>query len=148
MGEVFRARDTKLGRDVAIKVLPEAFAQDGERLARFEREAKLLRADFANGQAFNVHSSQHIVSFGSERLKEDAMSGTNGTVVAITGASSGIGEAVALLLAERGAQVVLGARGPDRLAALADRIARTGGPGKASRSGTSTRSSTSTTSYR
>jgi len=42
MGEVYRARDTKLERDVAIKVLPEAFAKDPERLARFEREAKLL----------------------------------------------------------------------------------------------------------
>ena len=42
MGEVWRARDSKLGREVAIKTLPEEFAQDEERLARFEREAKLL----------------------------------------------------------------------------------------------------------
>src|SRR5438874_10411860 len=42
MGEVFRARDTKLGRDVAIKVLPAAFAADPDRLARFEREARVL----------------------------------------------------------------------------------------------------------
>ncbi|MGE5232693.1 MAG: protein kinase domain-containing protein [Acidobacteriota bacterium] len=42
MGEVYRARDTRLERDVAIKVLPAAFVEDDERLARFEREAKLL----------------------------------------------------------------------------------------------------------
>jgi eukaryotic-like serine/threonine-protein kinase len=42
MGEVYRARDAKLGRDVALKVLPEAFARDDERMARFQREAKVL----------------------------------------------------------------------------------------------------------
>lgn len=42
MGEVYRATDTKLGREVAIKVLPQGFAKDKERLARFEREAKTL----------------------------------------------------------------------------------------------------------
>src|SRR5512147_1102695 len=42
MGEVYQAKDQKLGRDVAIKVLPEKFATDADRLARFQREAKLL----------------------------------------------------------------------------------------------------------
>ncbi len=42
MGEIYRAEDTKLKREVAIKVLPEQFTQDPQRLARFEREAQLL----------------------------------------------------------------------------------------------------------
>jgi len=44
MGEVYRAHDANLSRDVAIKVLPAALAQDADRLARFEREAKVLAA--------------------------------------------------------------------------------------------------------
>ena len=42
MGEVYKARDAKLDRDVALKILPDAFVNDPERLARFQREAKLL----------------------------------------------------------------------------------------------------------
>jgi NADP-dependent 3-hydroxy acid dehydrogenase YdfG len=57
------------------------------------------------------------------------MSGIQDKVVVITGASSGVGEATALLLAERGAKVVLAAREPDRLADLAARIAASRGRG-------------------
>jgi eukaryotic-like serine/threonine-protein kinase len=42
MGEVYQARDSRLGRNVAVKVLPDAFAKDVDRIARFEREAKVL----------------------------------------------------------------------------------------------------------
>jgi eukaryotic-like serine/threonine-protein kinase len=44
MGEVYRARDTRLGRDVALKILPDVFASDADRLLRFEREARVLAA--------------------------------------------------------------------------------------------------------
>ena len=44
MGQVYRARDTKLGRDVALKTLPQRLALDSDRLARFEREAQVLAA--------------------------------------------------------------------------------------------------------
>src|SRR5215470_6746110 len=44
MGEVYRARDTKLGRDVALKILPESLAADPERVARMHREAQVLAA--------------------------------------------------------------------------------------------------------
>ena len=51
MGEVWQARDTKLDRDVALKVLPQAFTADPDRLARFEREAKVLALEeFSGGE--------------------------------------------------------------------------------------------------
>ena len=59
MGEVWRARDTRLGRDVAIKALPEAFARDPERLARFEREAKLL-ASLSHPNIAGIHGLEEV----------------------------------------------------------------------------------------
>jgi serine/threonine protein kinase len=58
MGEVYQAHDTKLGRDVAIKVLPEAFAHDAERLARFQREAKML-ASLNHPNIATIHGLEH-----------------------------------------------------------------------------------------
>ena len=56
MGEVYRARDTTLGREVALKALPDWFAADGDRIARFEREAKTLASLNHNniGQIFGL----------------------------------------------------------------------------------------------
>src|ERR1700737_449399 len=66
MGEVYRAHDTKLGREVALKILPDSFTHDPERVARFRREAQVLASlnhphigaiyglDEANGQQFLV----------------------------------------------------------------------------------------------
>src|SRR6476646_11595863 len=59
MGEVYKARDTKLDREVAIKVLPAALAQDPERLARFEREAKVL-ASLNHPNIATIHGVEEV----------------------------------------------------------------------------------------
>jgi serine/threonine protein kinase len=65
MGEVWRAKDTKLGREVAIKTLPAEFAHDADRLARFEREAKLLASlnhpNIAAIHGFEEDNSTHFL---------------------------------------------------------------------------------------
>lgn len=71
MGEVFRARDTKLNRDVAIKVLPAAFAQDADRVARFRREAQVLASlNHPNIAAiYGLEESDRVVALsGVERV--------------------------------------------------------------------------------
>jgi serine/threonine-protein kinase len=71
MGEVYRAEDTKLGREVAIKVLPEAVASDPERLARFEREAKVL-ASLNHANIAAIYSFERATAgTGYGRFKED-----------------------------------------------------------------------------
>ena len=55
MGEVYRARDTQLKRDAALKVLPAAFSTDGDRLARFQREAELLARSSRRLRTATVH---------------------------------------------------------------------------------------------
>ena len=59
MGDVYRARDTKLGRDVAIKVLPPVFTTDADRLARFEREARML-ASLNHPHLLTVHDVGNV----------------------------------------------------------------------------------------
>jgi serine/threonine-protein kinase len=59
MGEVWRARDTRLGREVALKVLPEEFVDDPERIARFQREAQLL-ATFNHPNIAAIHSFETV----------------------------------------------------------------------------------------
>jgi serine/threonine-protein kinase len=63
MGEVWRATDTRLGREVAVKLLPEAFAADADRLARFEREAKVLAS-------LNHAGIAHLYGFESLALDD------------------------------------------------------------------------------
>src|SRR6266851_7123487 len=58
MGEVYRARDTRLDRDVAVKILPEGFAADAERVARFQREAKVL-ASLSHPNIAIIHGLEH-----------------------------------------------------------------------------------------
>src|SRR5580692_8473598 len=72
MGEVYQAHDTKLGRDVAIKVLPEAFGHDPERLSRFQREAKIL-ASVNHPNIATIHGLEQ--SNGTSYLVMELVSG-------------------------------------------------------------------------
>src|SRR5262245_58019638 len=62
MGEVYRARDPRLGREIAIKVLPAALAADPERRERFEREARAIAA-LNHPHIVTIHSVEHDANF-------------------------------------------------------------------------------------
>ena len=82
MGEVYRAKDARLGREVAVKILPEVFFEDKERVARFEREAKLLAAlnhpNIAAIYSFEENGGRHILVMelvAGETLRERLRAG-------------------------------------------------------------------------
>jgi serine/threonine protein kinase len=76
MGEVYRAKDTKLHRDVAIKVLPDLFATDPERLARFQREAQVLASlNHPNiGGIYGLEESGGVTSLVMELVEGENLS--------------------------------------------------------------------------
>ena len=75
MGEVYRARDTRLGRDVAVKVLPEAFARDGDRMRRFQQEARAVAAlNHPNVLAiYDTGMQEHVPYLVSELLEGESL---------------------------------------------------------------------------
>ena len=71
MGEVYRARDSRLGREVAVKVLPELFAKDPTRLARFEREARAVAAlSHPNILAIHDYGTHDAITYAVMELLE------------------------------------------------------------------------------
>src|SRR3989454_7421026 len=76
MGEVYRARDTKLNRDVALKILPDAFAADPDRLTRFTREAQTLASlNHSNiGAIYGIEESQDVHALVMELVEGEDLS--------------------------------------------------------------------------
>ena len=89
MGDVFRARDTRLGRDVAVKILPPAFAGNPDRLARFEREARVLAS---------LNHPNIATIYGLERAAGPGPLGTSAIVMELLA-----GETLAVRIARQGA---------------------------------------------
>ena len=98
MGEVYRARDTTLAREVAIKVLPSLFTSDLERLARFEREARFL-ASLNHPNIATIHGVEHVDGLSAlvlelvegERLDERLQAASSGLARHSNGSAAGRG---------------------------------------------------------
>jgi serine/threonine protein kinase len=97
MGEVWRAEDTKLGREVALKVMPADVAQDSERLARFEREAKVLASlNHPNiAHLYGLETVESTVGEGMILSRDGAESGAGGGAGAVPGPQAQAPEAPA-----------------------------------------------------
>jgi Tol biopolymer transport system component len=100
MGEVYRARDTKLNRDVALKILPEAFAADPDRLARFTREAQTLAA-LNHPHIAHIHGLEE-----SEGVRALVMELVDGETLAVRIARGAVPSAEALVLARQIAEAL------------------------------------------
>ena len=104
MGEVYRARDTKLGRDVALKVLPDAFLRDSDRLARFQREAQVL-ASLNHSNIGGIYGLEE--TDGVRALVLEFVDGpTLGDLIAGTGSGSGLSVSEALPIARQIAEAL------------------------------------------
>ena len=82
MGEVYRARDTRLGRDVALKIIPDIFASDPERLARFEREARTL-ASLNHPHIAHLHGFEESPATGPAGVRAIVMELVEGEDLAV-----------------------------------------------------------------
>ena len=112
MGEVYRARDTQLDRDVAIKILPEAFAADPERLARFQREAKTLASlNHPNiGQIYGLEESVPATA-GQARIRGLVLELVEGDTLGAKLAGTGLPVSEALTIARQIADALDAAHG-------------------------------------
>ena len=87
MGVVWKATDTTLGREVAIKILPDTFAQDADRLARFEREAKLLAAlnHPSIAAVYGLHEADGVRDVYASDWEHNARGGSTGRIYVHSG---------------------------------------------------------------
>ncbi len=91
MGEVWRAEDEKLGREVALKVLPEEFATDPDRMARFEREAKVL-ASLNHPNIAHLYGLESAVPSGAREAESIVSAAGSGTKSETAGGTPAHGE--------------------------------------------------------